>query len=614
MNKFYFLIIFLFVSKIKSLEILWNNTINNLENNTTSLYFSYKTDKYIIAESLKSIISFSDDNIKIIFDNPLNELYSPLYSYPLLVLPFEGSYSLHIKNTEFPLEKIVFNYSIYNLEEKKIMKNNRLEVLPYYLKEKKEIKITEIDKQEEVEATSFFENEEELEESRENELINNLVEDDQSNLNKKELSFFSSISYSFINLLQSSSNPFLIFFIVYFLGILMSLTPCIYPMIPITISILQNNAKKKSLKLHSTAYIFGIGLVFSILGLLAVSGFMTFGGLLGKFWFIVLICFGLSYLAGSMFGYYEVYVPQIDVSFFREGSLISSFLLGAFSGTITSPCVSPGLFTLLTLVGKNGNYITGFFMLFVFGLGLGTPLWIASFIFNSANVLPKAGIWMIEIKKIIGLLIVGVIYNYISPFVPEGLLYFIFGLVLIILANILYPFVNRIDRTNIKIYSIVLHAILIISASFQWYYLYIEYKKKYSSTHHLFMETNFDVAREKALKEEKYLLIDFTADWCASCKALDKNIFSKKIFWENIFNEIIGLSLNCTDLSEENTNFMLQHYKIKSFPTIIIIDPFSDKIVSSYGFSEGEQLDNFESLSPKDAAILIKKSLLNVSK
>ena len=109
----------------------------------------------------------------------------------------------------------------------------------------------------------------------------------------------------------------------------------------------------------------------------------------------------MAYLALSMFGFYDMYVPNIlqtknNVN--HKGSLFSAFVFGAISGSIASPCLSPGLALLLTIVATLGNNLLGFLLLFSFGIGLSIPLLIIGTFSSSINILPQAGMWMIEVK------------------------------------------------------------------------------------------------------------------------------------------------------------------------------------------------------------------------
>lgn len=203
------------------------------------------------------------------------------------------------------------------------------------------------------------------------------------------------------------------------LGLLLSLTPCVYPMIPITVGILQTQGSRSVLRnfLLALSYTIGIATTYALLGLSAAFTGQIFGSLLSQPFFVFMIVALLLYLAGSMIGFYEMYIPSFLTSGNQMrggGSILSAFLFGAVAGTIASPCLSPGLVLLLTLVTAIGNKLIGFLLLFSFGVGLSIPLLIIGTFSSSLSILPSAGLWMVEIKKMFGFIMIGMCFFYLK--------------------------------------------------------------------------------------------------------------------------------------------------------------------------------------------------------
>lgn len=199
----------------------------------------------------------------------------------------------------------------------------------------------------------------------------------------------------------------------FFSGILCSFTPCVYPMIPITLGILQAQASKSILRnfFLSLSYVLGIALVYSILGYIAATTRILFGQWVNSPFVITFVIILFLYLAFSMFGYYEIYIPNFltkhkDINV--HGSIVYSFIFGLISGTVASPCLTPALAIILTFVAKQANPVMGFLSLFFFSLGMGLLLIIIGTFSASIYLLPKSGEWMIEIKKIFGFLLLAV--------------------------------------------------------------------------------------------------------------------------------------------------------------------------------------------------------------
>ena len=240
---------------------------------------------------------------------------------------------------------------------------------------------------------------------------------------EEEKGFFSRI-FSFDKIALANLPIIYIILIAFAIGIAASFTPCIYPMIPITLGILQSQASPSVGRnfLLATSYVFGIATVYATLGYFAATTTLILGQWLANPWFISVLILLFLYLAFSMFGFYEIYVPKVmrgGKTVKVKGSLLYSFAFGAISGTAASPCLTPPLALLLGFVAKRGNPLVGFFTLFAFALGLGLLLIVVGTFSNTITNLPRAGAWMNEIKKFFGFLLLGVSIYFLNPFVSD---------------------------------------------------------------------------------------------------------------------------------------------------------------------------------------------------
>jgi thiol:disulfide interchange protein DsbD len=219
--------------------------------------------------------------------------------------------------------------------------------------------------------------------------------------------------------------------IAFLIGIAVSFTPCIYPMIPITMGILQSQATPSVGRnfLLSTSYVTGIAVVYAILGYFAATTSLVLGQWLANPFLIALVILLFLYLAFSMFGFYEIYIPrflQKGTQVKVKGSFLYSFLFGAVSGTVASPCISPAIAILLGYVAKRGNPVIGFLTLFTFAFGMGLLLIFVGTFSASVEKLPRAGKWMVEIKKFFGFLLLGVCIYFLQPFIRGGTATFLY--------------------------------------------------------------------------------------------------------------------------------------------------------------------------------------------
>lgn len=199
------------------------------------------------------------------------------------------------------------------------------------------------------------------------------------------------------------------FLIAFLGGFLASLTPCVYPLIPVSAGYIVGNAQNSKLKglFLSLAYVGGIAVTYSFLGMLAV---LT-GGVFGRFSsspLLNLIAGAVIFIFGlGMFDLFHFnFIPHLKQPSFRRGSVLSSFFMGLVSGLMISPCLTPILASILAYLSVTGNVFYGAFLLFCFSCGMGL-IFIFIGTFGSALAgLPKPGKWMVAIKRICASVIV----------------------------------------------------------------------------------------------------------------------------------------------------------------------------------------------------------------
>lgn len=228
------------------------------------------------------------------------------------------------------------------------------------------------------------------------------------------------------NLLQnafaSGQATWYIVLLAFLAGILVSFTPCVYPLIPVTAGLLQSQATRSLVYnfFSSFLYIVGMALVYATFGYLAATSSIIFGKWLANPFFVAAIVIFFLYFACSMFGFYELYTTQFlskrGGGFGVKGTLINSFLLGVISGTVASPCLTPALATLLGVVAQQANPMLGIITLFCFALGMGILLLLVGTFSATLTLLPRSGEWMNTIKTIFGFLIFATCIYFLQPF------------------------------------------------------------------------------------------------------------------------------------------------------------------------------------------------------
>lgn len=404
-------------------------------------------------------------------------------------------------------------------------------------------------------------------------------------------------------LVEHTNSTGMRLFFVFILGILMSLTPCIYPMIPVTVGILQTTASQSLARNFALAlsYTIGIATTFAVLGLLAATGSTQFGQLMGNPWFIMFLVLFLGYLAFSMFGFYDMYTPRFMQGGDQKavnGSFLSAFLFGAISGSVASPCLSPGLLLLLSIVATLGSTLLGFIYLFIFGLGLGFPLLIIGTFSNSMNIMPRAGFWMIEVKKLFGFMLLSMCFFYLSNILPWYLLLWMIGITLAASAFMYLFTIESYHSTGMRWFKYITGTVLLFSAFLLFFNAYKASVTTTESLESIHWKTNYEQAKEQGKQEQKLLLLDFGASWCSSCKEIEHKILHKQEVAQSLDNVLLT-KIDCTNPSAEHCASVIDHFGVKGFPTIILIDPTTEKALAQWG---GELID----LTPQEFINLVK--------
>ncbi len=382
---------------------------------------------------------------------------------------------------------------------------------------------------------------------------------------------------------QSNSLLFRLL-LVFLLGLLMSLTPCIYPMIPITAGILQSQESKSLLTsfLLSVSYTVGIATTFAILGLLAAFAGQAMGQLMSHPAFVIpLVCI-LVYLSFSMIGLYNMYVPrflQPRGHTVRAGSFVSAFTFGAISGVIASPCLSPGLVCLLCLVTTLNNVFLGFLLLFAFGIGLGVPLLIIGTFSSSLSVLPRAGMWMVEIKKLFGFAMLGMCLYFLNYIIPASVMTLLLILFTFI-VGLSFLYIARMAHSSVwKMVYTILALILLGCSGYASYYAFQRYYIHKNDPHSAWL-TDYKKALEIARTEQKKLFVDIGAPFCSICRSIDASLFADISVQSYLDTNTVAVKL---DGSLSHNSAILKQYSVVGFPTILLIDPETETVIKQWG-------------------------------
>lgn len=411
-----------------------------------------------------------------------------------------------------------------------------------------------------------------------------------------------------------SKGIFVSLILIFLAGVGLSFTPCVYPMIPITVAVIggqatgDQSAGRKPLTAFflSLIYVLGISIVYSSMGVAAASTGSLFGTTLQSPWVIGFVVAVFVGLALSMFGVYYLRIPSFISDRLGTGTrkgIIGVFAMGLVSGIVASPCIGPALASLLVYIASTGNKFMGFWMLFVFAWGLGVLLIVLGTFSGAIKALPKSGVWMETVERIFGLLLIGAALYYLRLIISESAFVIILGLFLIITA----VFSGGFDRLTHESASFqrAKKAFGLIAFIFGTYFLVGNLIIKgfilppFSATTPAQSVTtqekiNWVVSEEEGVKqaasEGKVAMIDFWASWCAACMEFEKITYTDPAVI-NELKKFVNIKIDCTNTSDPKIKQLWEKYGIVGLPTIAFINKdgtvVSDKTIT--GFVNAEE-------------------------
>lgn len=349
-------------------------------------------------------------------------------------------------------------------------------------------------------------------------------------------------------------------------GLALNLTPCVYPLIPITVSFFgaQGSKSKAQSILMGVFYVLGMSVTYSALGVFAALTGSLLGTALQNPLVIILIALIMIALGTSMFGLFEIRVPQslAVIGNKNRSGYFGSLLMGLTVGFIAAPCIGPFVLSLLVFVGKLGNPVTGFLLFFVLSMGLGLPYIFLSASSSSISKLPRSGEWMEGVKVIFGLILFGMALNTLEPLISKNIFKTIFPLY-IILSGVYLILLSKKGISSV-VYTKVKYLIAIIAVVWGTWML-----KPAEATGEVSwkMLTSLESIEQSISSVNKPVMIDFYADWCAQCKELDEYTYKNP--------EVVELSKSLNsikvDLTKENQK-ITDKFNIKGLPVVVFLN------------------------------------------
>lgn len=376
-------------------------------------------------------------------------------------------------------------------------------------------------------------------------------------------------------------------------GLLLSLTPCVLPMIPILSSIIVGS--KSSGRAHSfnlsLAYTLGMALTYTLIGVAAGLSGQLISIALQNAWVLSAAALVLILLALSMFGFYELRLPgaleerMVNVTNrIQGGRLLGVFVMGALSALIMSPCVAAPLAGALLYISQTHDVLLGGVALFALAIGMGVPLLLIGA--SAGTLLPKVGPWMVAVRNFFGVLLLALALWLISPLLPAALVMALWAVLLIMPAIYMHAldslpaYASRWKRfwKGIAVIMLIIGVALLIGAlagaksPWQplagWQAAGISTEKNSLP----FMRVNNLAELEQQIQRAagRTVMLDFYADWCVACKEYEHYTFSDPRVQQRLQNTVL-LQADVTRNSADDKALM-QRFALFGPPGIIFFD------------------------------------------
>lgn len=393
----------------------------------------------------------------------------------------------------------------------------------------------------------------------------------------------------------SNGNLFLPFCLTLLAGFLTALSPCVYPLIPITLSIMGARKYESPLQgfLVAASYVLGMTLVYSTLGAVFAYLGLLAGSLMQSPVMLTVIGVFFIFFALSLFGLFDIVLPEAwlkRLSSLGGSGFRGAFVMGLVAGLIAAPCTGPILAYILTVIASGKNVGLGALLMASFSFGLGLPFLVLATFSSFISRLPKSGDWMTRIKYIFAALMLGtaffyfslaftLIHDFLSTVAFQAFLVFIInifiGLILILikpyfLTNNLKIALQRICGSFLIAFSLA----ALLSSQSESEEVITSTNQENLQWHIIDDKTNninlFNNLLSRAKKEHKITLIDFYADWCFACKELSHKTFLNT----RVQEEMAKLFLIKIDASRSSPVIaeIQERYGVRGLPTVVFID------------------------------------------
>ena len=393
------------------------------------------------------------------------------------------------------------------------------------------------------------------------------------------------------NYIKGSDNIFITLILIFAAGLASVLLPCTYPLLSITVSILgtttDSKNNKKSSVLASLLFALGVITTYTLLGaVVSVAGFafhktILFGSIGYNPIVLTILVLLFLYFTFSMAGFYEIKAPSFlqsaktNAYSKKNQSIFHKYIMGLLAGIVATPCAAPIIAVILEIGFLNPVFATLYMA--VYALGFASVLFILGTFASILTKMPKAGTWMVYVKYIFTFLMMIISFYYAN--ILFGVIgfnkinYILASATILVFAVLVYITKNKsamLSTLELKIFV----SVVIISIALGCTYGFIKQKNEVSN------HITYNEALELSKQNNKPILIDFSAVWCANCYEL-----KEKVFVNEELKKFIDDNLIFTEVDVDKYKNISDEYNVKWLPWIILIDSDKNILYTKNSFS-----------------------------
>ena len=393
------------------------------------------------------------------------------------------------------------------------------------------------------------------------------------------------------NYIKGSNNIFITLILIFAAGLASVLLPCTYPLLSITVSILgtttDSKKNKKSSVLASLLFALGVITTYTLLGaVVSVAGFafhktILFGSIGYNPIVLTILVLLFLYFTFSMAGFYEIKAPSFlqsaktNAYAKKNQSIFHKYIMGLLAGIVATPCAAPIIAVILEIGFLNPVFATLYMA--VYALGFASVLFILGTFASILTKMPKAGTWMVYVKYIFTFLMMIISFYYAN--ILFGVLgfnkisYILASATILVFAILVYIIKNKTAMLS-ALEKKIFVSVLIISIALGSVYGIIKQKSEVSNM------ISYAEALEVSKQNNKPILIDFSAVWCANCYEL-----KEKVFVNEDLKNFIDDNLIFTEVDVDKYKNISDEYNVKWLPWIIVIDSDKNILYTKNSFS-----------------------------